>query len=125
MGNIIGDCFERRERMRLHYSAAVEITVKSGDVIKGNLRDIAIESIYFSSDSSVLKTLEPGDDVDVDISVEVSGSCLIIRSSGYVARREEGGVAIRFVSPLKWWPVFCFFPSNESFLPAATFTECV
>lgn len=118
MGNIIGGILERRERMRLHYDAAVKITTKNGNVIKGNLRDIAIESIYVSSNGSILKNFEPGEGVDVDISVEESGSRLIIRSTGYVVRNEEGGMAIRFVSPLKWWPVFCFFPSVESFRPA-------
>ncbi|WP_457575588.1 hypothetical protein [Desulfomarina sp.] len=118
MGNGIGEFFDRRERMRFHYLAAVEITVKSGEVLNGNLRDIAIESIYVSSNSPVLKTLEPGESVDVDIAVEENGSRLTICSPGYVARRENNGVAIRFVSPLKWWPVFCFFPPDESFLPS-------
>ena len=125
MGKIIEDFLDRRARMRLHHSAAVEITAKDRDVILGNLRDIAIESIYVFSDSSRLKTLESGENVDVNISVEKNGSCLTIRSSGYVVRSERNGVAIRFVSPLKWWPVFCFFPSTESFRSAVTFAECV
>jgi hypothetical protein len=95
----------------------VEMTAENGEVFSGSLRDISIESLYVASDSSRLKSLRLDDTVDIDISVEQISSRMTICSSAHVARYDGGGIALRFLSPLKWWPVFCLFQANEEFLP--------
>lgn len=108
----------RRKRLRLRYLAAAKITTAKGKILHGNLRDIGIDSLYIKID----KELEKAFDVYVEESVDVAlivmqgVSRLTIETEGKITRKDIDGVAISFTDPLKWWPIFSFFPVNEHFL---------
>lgn len=115
--HIIGTRAER-ERVRINYLAAVEITSGDGAIRRGNLRDIGIDSLFVKIDGSskVPFLPSPESEVDVAITVNQGDSRLTIGSLGTVLRTDNDGVAIVFSEPLKWWPVFSVFPQNEQFL---------
>ena len=106
----------RRERLRLNYLAAAKITTADGMVVRGNLRDIGIESLYIKIDKLIKETLRPNDSVDVDIIVTQGASRLTITAPGKIIRADDEGIAVMFTEPLKWWPIFSLFPVNEHFL---------
>lgn len=85
--------------------------VKSGKVgaVKGMVRDIAIDALYLR----IKPVFEIDDNVKVEIMLLGADSQLIINTQAVVIRQDEDGVALRFVSPLEWWPVFTFFPFHN------------
>ncbi len=99
----------KRDRARINYSA--HAMVKSGKIgaIKGMVRDIAIDALYLY--------IKPVFDIDDHVKVEIillgTGSQLIINVPAVVIRQDREGVAMRFVAPLEWWPVFTFFPLHN------------
>lgn len=106
----------KRERLRLNYLAAAIITTSKGEVVRGNLRDIGIESLYIKIEKKGRGTIALKDSVDVDIIVTQGVSRLTIATPGKIIRVDDEGVAILFTEPLKWWPIFSLFPVNEHFL---------
>jgi len=106
----------RRERLRLRYLAAAKITSLEGKVVRGNIRDIGIESIFVKIDGAFKTVLHPELSVDIEIIVNQGPSRLTISTPGKVIRQDDDGVAILFIEPLKWWPIFSLFPVNEHFL---------
>lgn len=106
----------RRERLRLRYLAAVKLKTAHGKVIRGNLRDIGIESIFVRVDKRPENVIQIGENVDVVLSVAQGESRLIIGIPGKVIRSDDDGFALIFVEKLKWWPIFSLFPVNEQFL---------
>lgn len=106
----------KRKKIRLCYLAAVKITTSDGKVIRANLRDIGIESLFAKFEKNPKKNYAIEDYVDIEISVNQGASRLTISTSGKILREDEDGVAILFVEPLKWWPIFSVFPVNEHFL---------
>jgi len=99
----------KRGRTRVSYSA--HAMVKSGKIgaIKGMVRDIAIDALYLH----IKPIFEIDDHVKVEIILLGAGSQLIINVPAVVTRQDRKGVAMRFVSPLEWWPVFTFFPLHN------------
>jgi hypothetical protein len=106
----------RRERLRLHYLAAAKVTTAKGVVVRGNLRDIGLDSLYIKIDKQQLVVLHPGEEVDVAIMVTRGASRLTIDTPGRIIREDDGGIAVMFSESLKWWPLFSLFPVNEHFL---------
>jgi len=106
----------RRERLRLRYLAAAKITTSGGNVVRGNIRDIGIESVFIKIDGAFKAILQPGLSVDVEIIVNQGASRLTISTSGKIIRQDDDGVAAFFTEPLKWWPIFSLFPVNDHFL---------
>ena len=106
----------RRGRLRLPYIAAVELTTVEGRVIRGNLRDIGLESMFAKVEKRSGGDLQPGDDVNVCLQVTQGQSRLTIGTPGKVVRFDEQGCALIFKEKLKWWPLFSLFPMNEQFL---------
>ncbi len=106
----------RRERTRLNYLAVAKIQTEIGMAVFGNLRDIAIESLYVKIDEPGKVILHHNDTVDVDIMVTKGLSRLTIAVPGVISRVDDDGVVVMFTEPLKWWPIFSLFPVNEQFL---------
>lgn len=107
-----------RERVRINYLAAVEITAPDGSVRRGNLRDIGLESLFVKIEGSSKVPHLPTPDtlVNVTITVNQGESYLTIGTRGRILRTDNDGVAIIFSEPLRWWPVFSVFPLNDQFL---------
>jgi len=114
MTGVMNKC--RRERLRLHYLAAVELTTAHGKVVRGNLRDIGIESMFAKVEKRHMEFLLLGENVDVALSVSQGKSRLTIGFPGKVIRVDDEGFALIFTEKLKWWPIFSVFPMNEQFL---------
>lgn len=97
---------QRREKTRSPYLA--DAIVKSGKIgaLKGRMRDISIDSVYLH--------INPVFDIDDNVKVEIilfgAASQLIINAQATVVRQDKDGVAMRFQSPLEWWPLFSLFP---------------
>ena len=96
----------RRDRTRTNYSA--KVVVKSGKVgaIKGRIRDISINSFY----SYIIPIFEIDDHAKVEIILFSADSQLIMNVPAVVVRKDQNGIAMRFLNPLEWWPIFTFFP---------------
>ena len=96
----------RRDRTRVYYST--DALVKSGKIgaIRGRLRDIALDSSYLY----INPIFEIDDHVKVEIILFGADSQLIMNVPAVVVRKDQNGIAIRFLNPLEWWPIFTFFP---------------
>jgi len=114
LNGVIRNC--RRQRTRLNYLAVAKIHTETGLAVVGNLRDIAIESLYVKIDEEEKATLNQHETVDVDIMVTKGASRLTIAVPGEISRVDDDGVVVMFTEPLKWWPIFSLFPVNEQFL---------
>lgn len=108
------DC--RRQHLRLNYLAAVTLSLNDGTVIKGNLRDIGIQSLFAKIENCNIKELNFKEFSEVAISVTQGDSKMTITILGKPLRQDDDGVAISFSEPLKWWPIFSLFPVTEQFL---------
>jgi hypothetical protein len=106
----------KRERLRLRHLAAVELKTAHGKVIRGNLRDIGIESMFVRVEKKLVGLLQLGENVDIALSVTQGESRLTISFPGKVIRSDDDGFALIFTEKLKWWPIFSLFPVNEQFL---------
>ena len=96
----------RRDRKRTNYSADVLVKSAKRGAIKGRLRDIAIDALYLH--------INPIFEIDEHVKVEIilfgTDSQLIMNVPAVVVRKDQNGIAIRFLNPLEWWPIFTFFP---------------
>ncbi len=99
----------KRTMTRADYSA--DAVVKSGKrgAVRGRLRDIAIDAMYLY--------INPIFDIDEQVKVEIilfgADSQLIINVPAVVARKDQNGLAMRFLNPLEWWPIFSCFPLHS------------
>ena len=97
---------EIRARARVDYAAHVLVKSAKRGVVKGTIRDIAIEALYLY--------IEPifviNEKVHLEIILIGDVSQLTISVAATVVRIDEKGVAMRFSKPLEWWPVFSLFP---------------
>ncbi len=105
----------KRKRVRLSYMAAVELVTCEGRRIKGNLRDIGINSIFVKTENYTnnSRNLEA---VEVSMTITRGGSSMTISTHGKIIRTDGEGCAVQFTEPLKWWPVFSLFPINDDFM---------
>jgi hypothetical protein len=96
----------RRDRTRTNYSA--DALVKSGKIgaIKGRLRDISIDALYLY----INPLFEIDDHVKVEIILFGADSQLIMNVQAVVVRKDQNGIAMRFLNPFEWWPIFSLFP---------------
>ncbi|WP_028578863.1 PilZ domain-containing protein [Desulfogranum japonicum] len=97
---------EKRNRVRVDYSAQAKVSSATKGKLQGMIRDIGLESVYVYVDPF----LDFGEMVDIEVTLFGKSSKLSITAKGTVARIDQDGVAFRFVSPLEWWPVFTVFP---------------
>ncbi len=98
---------QRRVKTRINYSAHALVTIKTGETVKGIIRDVCSDSIYLEIDQ-IFELDEP---VNVEIILLGMNSQLTIRAPARVVRKNSSGAAMRFFSPLEWLPVFSCFPS--------------
>ena len=98
-----------RTRTRVNYSAHALVKSSAKGTIGGKVRDIAIDALYLQ--------IEPAFEMDEKVKVEIillgANSELVIKVSAKVVRKDETGVALRFITPLEWWPIFTFFPFHS------------
>lgn len=98
-----------RSRVRLEYSAEAVVHSARKGTLQGVVRDIGMESVYIY--------FEPIFDIDEDVELQITlrgkDSELCIKASGKVVRVDQDGTALRFLSPLEWWPVFSLFPFHQ------------
>lgn len=105
----------KRDRSRLKYLAAVKITNSDGLSLRGNLRDIGINSLFMKTEKIPEEDLG-ATSVEVAIIVKRRESSLTIETPGEIIRVDDDGLAIKFAEPLSWWPIFSLFPVNERFM---------
>lgn len=115
MASLAQDISCKRKRIRIQYMAAVELSTAEGRRIRGNLRDIGIDSIYVKTEQDVFELVDLAE-VDIVMTITRGGSSLTIRTQGQVIRSDSEGCAVQFLEPLKWWPVFSHFPINDDFM---------
>lgn len=100
---------QKRTRTRVDYSAHALIRSGTTGTTKGIVRDISIDSIYLTCQCA----FEIDDTVNLEIILLGRESELIIKVSAKVVRKDKGGVAMRFIGPLEWWPIFAQFPLHK------------
>ena len=97
---------DRRNRTRTNYSADVLVKSVKRGAIDGRLRNIAIDASYLF--------INPIFEIDEHVKVEIilfgTDSHLIMNVPAVVVRKDQKGIAMRFLDPLEWWPIFSFFP---------------
>ena len=96
---------EARVRARMRYAAHVLVRSRTAGTVKGTVRDISIDSVYLYLEH----WLEIGEKVNMEIILLGEDSQLSIKVAGKVVRVDAEGVALRFLKPLEWWPVFSIF----------------
>ena len=98
-----------RNTTRIHYSAHALVKSNSKGTIGGKVRDISLKAMYLQ--------IKPVFEIDEKVKVEIvllgADSELVIRVSATVLRKDEKGIALRFRTPLEWWPVLSFFPLHN------------
>jgi sporulation protein YlmC with PRC-barrel domain len=112
------EVFERKQT-RVNYLAALQITTEDAKVLLGNLRDINEECLFAKIDEPEGEPVflpKVGTLVDVVMTINRGNSRLTIGTPGKVVRKDQGGIAIEFSEPLKWWPIFTMIPQDEDFL---------
>ena len=98
-----------RDKTRVQYSAHVSAEANGRDALQGTVRDISLDSIYINIEPA----FAVGEEVSLEVSIFGKESKLCIKVSANVVRKDSGGVALRFIRPLEWWPVFSFFPLHS------------
>ncbi len=101
---------QNRKKARIKYSAQASVRSSKKGVMHGVVRDIGQQSLYVRAEQ--LFALD--EIVEVEILLYGYDSQVSIKANGSVSRIDHGGVAIRFSSPLEWWPLFSLFPAKES-----------
>ncbi len=96
----------RRDRTRTNYSADALVKSAKRRAIKGRLRDIAINSLYLY----IIPIFEIDDHAKVEIILFSADSQLIMNVPAVVVRKDQNGIAMRFLNPFEWWPIFSLFP---------------
>ena len=77
--------------------------------VEGTIRDISLDALYLEMDP----IFEIDEKVKVEIILPGADSELTIEVSAKVVRKDEDGFALRFTTPLEWWPIFSFFPFHN------------
>ncbi len=98
-----------RSRTRVNYSTHALVRSSTRGVIEGTIRDIAIDTLYLY----ILPAFALDEEVKLEIVLQGTGSKLLIKVAAKVIRKDSDGVALRFLSPLEWWPIFTFFPLHN------------
>lgn len=105
---------ERRENMRIHRLADVEVETVDHRVIRGMLRDISLKSLYLNTDEGNSNFLIEGEQVKVRISMRDRTSVLAISVDAGIIRLDDSGFALIFAHSLKWWPIFVTLPGARA-----------
>ena len=100
---------EDRVNERVKYAAHALVKSTTKGIKRGRVRDIALESMYLYIDPVFKK----GERLNVEIIMLGENSELSIRVPAKVIRVDDKGVALSFLSPLEWWPLFSIFPLYE------------
>ncbi len=100
---------QNRKRARLDYSAQASVRSPNKGAQHGYVRDIGVESMYVHADPC----FDHDEIVEVEIVLYGYDSQLAIKANASVVRVDEDGVALRFSSPLEWWPLFSLFPAQS------------
>ncbi|MCF8056835.1 MAG: hypothetical protein K9K37_09370 [Desulfocapsa sp.] len=98
-----------RARTRVKYSAHVLAKTKNREALKGTVRDIALDSTYLY----IVPAFAVGEEVSLEIVLLGAESQLSIKVNAQVIRKDHDGIALRFTTPLEWWPIFTFFPLHS------------
>lgn len=98
-----------RARARVLYSANALINSGKKQLVHGVVRDISIDAMYLACDPD----FEVGEKVKVEIVLLGKDSELIIKAPAKVARTDDKGIALSFLNPLEWWPIFSLFPLHQ------------
>lgn len=98
-----------RTRTRVNYSAHALVKSNVKGTIGGKVRDIAIYALYLQIES----VFEIDEKVKVEIILLGAESELTIKVAANVVRKDANGIALRFITPLEWWPIFTFFPFHR------------
>ncbi len=101
---------QNRKRARIDYSAPASVRSSRKGALHGFVRDIGLESIYVHADPS----FDLEEIVEVEIILYGYDSQLSIKANASVIRKDHEGVALRFTSPLEWWPLFSLFRNQRS-----------
>ncbi len=108
------DFKDERTRVRLESHARIEIKTVDQRILHGYLRNIAIDSLFMDSDHTNQDFLILDEKVHVQITIPAGNSSLSITCNAHIARLDGTGVALKFTSPLKWWPVLAMISSTGS-----------
>lgn len=99
-----------RGRTRIDYSAHALIKSTTRKMTAdGEVRDISMNSAYLFMDS----VFDINEQVDLRIILFGQDSRLTVELSATVARIDDDGIALTFLSPLEWWPIFTLFPFHK------------
>lgn len=100
---------EKRIQTRTNYAAHALVNSGSGKTLKGVIRDISMDSIYLY--------IEPEFEVGLPVMVEIilfgTNSQLTVKMLARVERMDQDGVAMSFMTPLEWWPIFTYFSTYD------------
>jgi hypothetical protein len=85
---------ERRSSSRVQLKASVSISIDGKSITSAaDVRDISLDSIFIASPSVMPATSI----CDITITFTGTSSCLSISGKGRTIRRDDNGIAIRFV----------------------------
>ncbi len=99
-----------RNRTRIDYSAHALIKSCSRRITEdGEVRDISLNSAYLFMDP----VFELDELLELRIVLRGQDSKLTVELSARVARIDDNGLALTFLSPLEWWPIFTIFPLHQ------------
>jgi len=101
---------EARRRLRVYCDAQVEVETGAGEVVKGRMRDVCLNSLYLFTDEGRDAFCLAGEVVRTKITIHRDDSALSVEQEGRVARMDDAGFVVQFIQPLRWWPVFVIFP---------------
>ncbi len=100
---------QRRVQTRINYLAHALVTSGTAETIKGIIRDVSLNSIYLY--------IDPVFELDKPVMVEIillgANSQLTVKMLARVARKDKDGVAMEFITPLEWWPIFTYFSKHN------------
>ncbi|MEN8199812.1 MAG: PilZ domain-containing protein [Thermodesulfobacteriota bacterium] len=99
----------QRSRTRVEYAAHALVHADAHGTIGGTVRDIAIDTVYLH----IVPVFEIDEKVKLEIILLGADSQLTIKVAAKVVRKDDDGVALAFLNPLEWWPVFTFFPMHS------------
>ena len=99
-----------RNRTRIDYSAHALIkSCRRKRIEDGEVRDISLNSAYLFMDP----VFDLDELVEMRIMLRGQDSRLTVELSARVARIDDNGIALTFLSPLEWWPIFTIFPLHQ------------
>ena len=104
---------DQRQRLRVNCNARVLVETGDRRVIRGQLRDVGLQSLYLFLDSDSESFLIYGEKVKVKVTMLWDSSTLSMELDGNVTRIDYSGFVVQFSSSLRWWPVFIMFPNIQ------------